>query len=272
MNQQHFEAFMADQIAAMEASGADPEVWVEHHSTTFRAAWEHNHALEECAPANVLTLHPDPLVRAGIAASLRQHGGFEVFEEGPDRVNWGGGRFDVVIADHRQAMELTGAARGKAGSLANARILVLASDDREADIRRALEAGIHGYLFLGGPLSEFIEAVTALSRGLRYLGRPVAQRMVDSMTRVSLTSREMDVLQLVVAGESNKIIARRLRIEVGTVKTHMNGILGKLNATSRTQAAAIAITQGMVEERMPTIPTGVFSLRVPRVERVAQLA
>jgi len=227
---------------------------------------------EEYSSANVLTLHPDPLVRAGIVASLRQHGGFEVFEEGPDRVNRDGSRVDVVIADHGQAMRLAGAAqRGISGSLANARILVLASDDRTAEIRRALEAGVHGYLLLGGPLSEFIEAVAALARGVRYLGRSVAQRMADSLPRALLTSREIDVLQLVVAGESNKAIARRLRIEVGTVKTHMNGILGKLNATSRTQAAAIAVTQGIVEERIP-IPAGVFSSHVPRIEPVAQLA
>jgi DNA-binding NarL/FixJ family response regulator len=228
--------------------------------------------LEEYPSANVLTLHPDPLVRAGIVASLRQCGGFEVFEEGADRVNRDCSRVDVVIADHGQAMRLAGAAqRGIPESLANAKILVLSSDDRTAEIRRALEAGVHGYLLFGGPLSEFIEAVAALARGVRYLGRSVAQRMADSMTRVSLTSREIDVLQLVVAGESNKAIARRLCIEVGTVKTHMNGILGKLNATSRTQAAAIAVTQGIVEERIP-IPARVFSSHVPRIEPVAQLA
>ena len=272
MDQQQFEAFMAAQIVAMETSGVEPAVWIERHSNTFRAAWEHSHAAEACAPANVLTLHPDPLVRAGIAASLRQHGGFEVFGEGPDRVNRDGSRIDVVIADYHQAMRLAGAsARGTPGSLADANILVLTSNDRETDIRRALEAGIHGYLLLGGPLGEFIEAVTALARGSRYLGPSVARRVADSLTRVSLTSREIDVLQLVVAGESNKAIARRLRIEVGTVKSHMKGILGKLNASSRTQAAAIAITQGIVEERMP-IPTRVFSPRVPRVEPVAQPA
>ena len=271
MDQQQFEAFMAAQIVAMETSGVEPAVWIERHSNTFRAAWEDSHTAEECAPANVLTLHPDPLVRAGIAASLRRHGGFEVFEEGPDRANEHGGRFDVVIADYAQAMRLAVAAwRRSDGSRGTARILVLATEDRETEIRRALEAGIHGYLLLGGPLGEFIEAVTALARGSRYLGPSVAGRMADSLTRVSLTSREIDVLQLVVAGESNKAIARRLRIEVGTVKSHMKGILGKLNASSRTQAAAIAITQGIVQERMP-VPAAIAS-RVRRAEPVTQLA
>jgi DNA-binding NarL/FixJ family response regulator len=219
----------------------------------------------------VLTIHPDPLVRAGIVASLRHHGGFEVLEEGSDRENWNGPQVDVVIVDYLQAMRLTAAPQGTPGSLARARILVLTSDDREVDIRRAVEAGIHGYLLLGGPLSEFIEAVTALAHGLRYLNRSVAQRMADSLTRTSLTSREIDVLQLVVVGESNKAIARQLSIEVGTVKTHMNGILGKLKASSRTQAAAIAVTQGIVDERMP-VPTAAFMPHVPRVGSVRQLA
>jgi DNA-binding NarL/FixJ family response regulator len=217
--------------------------------------------LETHSPTSVLTLHPSPLVRAGIAACLRRHGGFEVFDDRPDRVDRDNNPIDVVIADFDEAMRLAAAAsHGTAGSLAGAKILVLSQDDCEADIRTALDAGIHGYLLLGGPLDEFIEAVTALARDLRYLGRSVAQRMADSLIRTSLTSREIDVLQLVVTGESNKAIARRLRVEVGTVKTHMNGILGKLNATSRTQAAAIAVTKGIVKERMP-IPALAFAPR-----------
>src|SRR5262245_13572339 len=99
------------------------------------------------SPVNVLTLHPDPLVQAGIVASLRQHGGFEVFDEGLDRVNRNGTRIDVVIADYHDAMRLPGtASQGADGALADARVLVLTSDDREANVRRAIEAGIHGYL------------------------------------------------------------------------------------------------------------------------------
>lgn len=227
---------------------------------------------EERSPVNVLTLHSNPLVHAGIVASLRQHGGFEVFDEGPDPANRSGIRMDVVVADYHDAMRLAGAAsEGTVGPLANARILVLTSDDRDMSVRRAIEAGIHGYLLLGGPLSEFIEAVTRLARGSRFLGRSVAQRIADSLVRASLTTREIDVLQLVVAGEPNKAIARRLRIEVGTVKTHMNGILGKLHATSRTQAAAIAVTQGIVQERMLT-PSVAFASRAPRVRRALPLA
>ena len=113
--------------------------------------------------------------------------------------------------------------------------------------------------------------MTALANGGRYLSRGVAQRMVDSLTDESLTSREIQVLQLVVAGESNNAIARWLQIGVGTVKSHMNAIMTKLDARSRTQAAAIAVTRGLVGERMPISP-GSFSLRAPRVEPMMQLA
>lgn len=222
--------------------------------------------------SNILTLHSDPLVRAGIVTSLRQHGAFEVFEQDAGSANSEGLSIAVVIAEYHQAMELADAAvRAANRSLATARILVLTSSDRESDIRRAIEAGIDGYLLLGGPLSELIEGVATLANGGRYLGRSVAQRMADSLTRTSLTSREIEVLGLVVAGECNKAIARCLHIEVGTVKSHMNAILGKLSATSRTQAAAIAVTRGLVEERMP-IPRAPFSRPPPRVESMAQLA
>lgn len=191
---------------------------------------------------NVLPLHHDPVVRAGIAASLRQHASFEVL----DGAAPGAGAMAVVIADYAQALQWIGTAATEGGSQA---ILVVTSNDREADIRRALEAGIHGYVLLGGPLSELFEAVTALAQGARYLGRSVAQRMADSLTRASLTARETDVLQRVAAGESNKVIARHLRIEVGTVKTHLNAIMTKLDATSRTHATAIALARGLVQPR-----------------------
>ncbi|WP_330832822.1 response regulator transcription factor [Piscinibacter sp.] len=223
-------------------------------------------------PSRILTLHPDPLVNAGIVSSLRQHAAFDVFAEDPDAVGLDERPIAVVIGDYQQAMRIAApAARAARRSLATARVLVLTSNDRETDIRRAIEAGVHGYLLLGGPLSELVEAVTALAHGGRYLGRSVAQRMADSLSRTSLTSREVEVLELVAAGECNKAIARRLHIEVGTVKSHMNAILGKLDATSRTQAAAIAVTRGLVEERM-RIPANAFSPRVSRAEPMTQAA
>ena len=258
MNQQLLDAFIAGQIVEGNEVDVDAEERIEPRAAAFSVTREDGIRLERNASANVLALHPEPLVRVGIAAALRRHGGFNVFEEKLDPERWNGSGLDVVVADYHQAMRLADAAKQDGdGSHAPAKILVLTSNNRPADIRRALDAGVHGYVLLGGPLSELIEAVTAGARGSRYLGRSVAQCMVESSDSAALTSREVDVLRLVAEGEPNKSIARRLQIEVVTVKSHLRGILGKLNATSRTHAAAIAFTRGIVAESPPIpIPAG----------------
>jgi DNA-binding NarL/FixJ family response regulator len=199
----------------------------------------------------ILVMHQDPLLCAGLVAALRQYAQFDVHFDGVDRVVDTPTSIDVVIVDYPSAMRLADPGERAACGLAQARVLVLTANDREADIRRAVEAGIHGYLLVGGPVSELVEGVTAVAGGVRYLGRAAAQRMADSLTHTALTSREMDVLQFVVIGESNKAIARRLSIEVGTVKAHMRAIMAKLGAASRTQAAGIAAARGLVDERSP---------------------
>jgi DNA-binding NarL/FixJ family response regulator len=222
---------------------------------------------------NILVMHDDPLLCAGLVTALRQDAALEIHVDSADTASPDGPPIDVVIADYSHAMRLADPAfRAAHPPLAAARILALTSNDREADIRRAIEAGIHGYLLLGGSLGELIEGVTTVARGVRYLGRSVAQRMADSLTRVSLTSREIEVLQLVVTGESNKAIARELRIEVGTVKAHMTAILTKLGARSRTQAAGIAATRGLVEERVLARPAAPPAPRAVLVASQTQLA
>ena len=165
--------------------------------------------------STILVMHPDPLLRAGLVAALRQHAAFETFVDGVDDAISDRPRIDVVITDYDNAMRLAASVHPAHDTLAAARILVLTTNDREADIRRAIEAGIHGYILLGGPLDELIEGATTVANGLRYVSRSVAQRMADSLTHTSLTSREIEVLSLVAAGESNKAIARELRIEAG---------------------------------------------------------
>lgn len=205
--------------------------------------------------SNLLVMHPDPILCAGLVAALRQHAAFEVFVHGVDHLGADGPAIDVVIADYANAMQLAQAmARKSQGAPAGARILVLTPNDREADIRRALEAGVYGYLLVGGALDELVDAITAVARGTRYMSLSVAQRMADSLTRVALTSREIEVLRLVASGEPNKAIARQLRIELGTVKSHVGAIMTKLGASSRTHAARIAASRGLVQDQAGAEP------------------
>ena len=199
----------------------------------------------------VLVMHHDPLLRVGIAMALRQHDAFDVFEGSPGDVESHQPRIDVVVADYGQAIALASPANcaNRAPSAAP-KVLALTWNDKEADVRRAIEAGVHGYLLMGGEFRDLVEGVPAVAGGMRYLCRSVAQRMADSLTRIALTSREIEVLRLVVTGEPNKVIARHLKIEIGTVKSHMSAIMSKLGATSRTHAAGIAVNRGLVDSTL----------------------
>jgi DNA-binding NarL/FixJ family response regulator len=197
--------------------------------------------------SGVLVVHEDPLLCAGLVAALRQHAHFDVYLDGVDALPRGPTSIDVVIADYHHGLRLADAEERAALGIREARVLVLTANDREVDVRRAVEAGVYGYLLAGGPLSELIDAVTTVANGVRHLSAAVAQRIAESLTRASLTSREMDVLKFVVVGVPNKVIARELRIEVGTVKSHMRGIMAKLGAASRTEAAGIATARGLVD-------------------------
>lgn len=198
---------------------------------------------------NVLVMHGDPILSAGLVAALRQDPRFEVLVHGSDPVGLEGLQVDVVVTDYHNAIRLTDAAAREAqGFQGEARMLALTANDREADIRRAIEAGVHGYVLIGALLSELVDGVVAVGNGLRYMSIAVARRMADSLTRAPLTSRETEVLRLVASGQPNKAIARQLRIELGTVKSHMSAIMAKLGASSRTHAARIAASRGLVEE------------------------
>jgi DNA-binding CsgD family transcriptional regulator len=79
-----------------------------------------------------------------------------------------------------------------------------------------------------------------------------SKRMADSLSHEALTERESDVLELLCDGLSNKLIARRLNLAVGTVKAHLRGILAKLEARSRTHAVLVAVERGLVRKDIGT--------------------
>jgi DNA-binding NarL/FixJ family response regulator len=204
---------------------------------------------------NVLVRHPDPIVRAGLIAALHQHAGPDISVHDIDSQSPMGPPIDVVIADYDNAIRLADPDSRKADRrLAAARILALTANDREGDIRRAIQAGVHGYLLLGGTLDELIEGVRKVGSGARCLCPIVAERIAESLAGETLTLRENEVLRLVAAGQPNKAIARQLAIELGTVKSHVRAIMTKLGAISRTQAASIAVSRGLVAEARPAQP------------------
>jgi DNA-binding NarL/FixJ family response regulator len=223
-----------------------------------------NHSLSR--RMKILVMHPEPLVCAGLAAALQSS--FEIFVHDTEGLPPDAPSIDVIIADYGYAMQLVDAdVRRRCGALANARILALTGNDREADVRRAIEAGIHGYLLQGCSLEELAAGANAVARGVRYLCATVARRMADSVASVTLTLRENEVMRLVATGHSNKAIARQLDIGLCTVKSHVSAIMTKLGAKSRTQATSIAVTRGLVDERGPSpCPPWTLASRTPLLE------
>jgi two-component system NarL family response regulator len=131
---------------------------------------------------------------------------------------------------------------------AQPRVLIVTQLEREWEVRTAMMAGVHGYLLQNSDTEQLLIAVRTLSRSMRYLSAELSRCVADSFTRIGLTSRETDVLQLLAQGQCNKSIARELGIGVGTVKTHVKGLFDKLGATARTHAVVLATRRGLVGE------------------------
>lgn len=128
------------------------------------------------------------------------------------------------------------------------KVLVVTNYDTDADILGAIEAGAVGYLLKDAPPSELIAAVRSAADGDSALSPTVADRLMTRVRtpRTSLTPRELEVLQLVAAGSSNRQIGQDLMLSEATVKSHLVHIYDKLGVRSRTSAVAAAREQGVL--------------------------
>jgi DNA-binding NarL/FixJ family response regulator len=199
----------------------------------------------------VLIAHEDPVVAAGLVATLARCAEFQICtggarERGPVLAPQ---LLDIVVTDYRRGCGLALARRQRASLGRVPKVVIVTPRDREWEVRSAVEAGVHGYLLMRCELDELIHAVRAVAHGSRYVCGSVAQRIAHSLSYERLTSRESEVLELIADGCCNKTIAARLAISVGTVKAHVKAILEKLNAASRTHAAAVAAQRGLLGAR-----------------------
>lgn len=128
----------------------------------------------------------------------------------------------------------------------SSRIIVLTTYDGDEDIYRALQAGARAYLLKDLPGDELVEAIRAVHSGKTRIPPQVASRLAERLPRSELTAREIEVLELIVKGKANKEIGAALSITEGTVKVHVNNILGKLGVSDRTQAATTALQRGII--------------------------
>jgi two-component system NarL family response regulator len=127
------------------------------------------------------------------------------------------------------------------------RILVLTNYQLDEDIFNAVEAGALGYLLKSSSQEEVIEAIKAVHQGKRRIPAALAMRLTEHMGRSTVSSREQEVLELVVDGLTNKEIAGALGISDITARNHVVSLLSKLDAKDRTEAATTALRRGLVK-------------------------
>jgi DNA-binding NarL/FixJ family response regulator len=127
-----------------------------------------------------------------------------------------------------------------------AKIIVLTTYAGDVLAQRALKAGAQAYVLKGLIRGEILDTIRDVHQGLKRIEPNVAEDLAKHQADTSLTPREIQVLTLVAAGNSNKLIASKLQINEETAKTHMKSILAKLDANDRTHAVILGLRRGVI--------------------------
>jgi len=199
----------------------------------------------------VLVVDDHPVFRDGLKAVLHTAEDILVVAEAQDGrlgiAAFKEHRPDVVLMDLRMPrMDGSDAIAAILRVDPAARVVVLTTFDGDEHIHRALALGAKGYLLKDATRDEILAAVRAVHVGGRFIPTEVATRLAERPIGRDLTEREIQVLEGIASGLSNKQIGDDLGIAEATVKSHVNGILAKLEAKDRTDAAMIALKRGLV--------------------------
>ncbi len=204
-------------------------------ATTIRVLIADDHAIFRQGLATIINRDPDMNV---IAQAENGEQAIALFEEHQP---------DVTLMDLRMpGVEGVAAISAICAIAKSARIIVLTTYDSDEDIYRGLQAGAKGYLLKETEPDELLNAIRTVHRSQKYIPPDVGAKLVQRLSNPELSERELDVLRLLAQGMSNADIAAALSIGEGTVKSHVNRILNKLDVSDRTQAVIVAVKRGIV--------------------------
>jgi DNA-binding NarL/FixJ family response regulator len=206
------------------------------------------------APIRLLIADDHPVVRDGLSGMLTADPGFEVLGEaadGAEAVRLAQAlQPDVILMDLRMPeMDGVSAIAELARRGVASRVLVLTTYDTDSHVLSAIEAGATGYLLKDAPRAELLRAVRAAARGEAVLSPSVATRLIGRVRSPEtgpLSQRELEVLELVAGGSTNREAAARLFVSQATVKTHLLHIYAKLGVSDRAAAVAEAFNRGLL--------------------------
>jgi len=203
-------------------------------------------------PVRIMVVDDHPLLREGVAALIATEPDLQLVAmaaDGREAIKqFRATRPDVTLMD-LQMPNMSGidAVISIRNEWPEARIIVLTTYAGDALAMRALKAGAQAYVLKGMVRKELLETIRAVSEGQRRVQPDVAMQIASHTADAALSARELEVLELIAAGHSNKAIGSRLSINEETVKGHVKNILAKLGARDRTHAATMAFRRGILQ-------------------------
>ena len=200
----------------------------------------------------ILIADDHSVVREGLVSLVKRKSDMVVVAEasnGREAVQlWKEHRPDVTLLDLRMPeLDGVGAIKEIRELDENAHIVVLTTYDGDEDIYRAIKSGAKAYLLKDTARDALVETVRRVHAGETYLPPQLAAKLAERVSGEALSPREIDVLQRMAVGKSNKEIGTELFISEGTVKTHIKSIFNKLDVVSRTEAVATANRRGLIQ-------------------------
>ena len=204
----------------------------------------------------ILTVDDHPLLRKGIASLVNAEPDLKLIAEasnGKEAIDaFRAHQPDVTLMDLQMpSVDGIDAINAIRREFPDARIIVLTTYSGDTQVLRALKAGARGYILKGHVHRELLDAIRAVHAGQKRIPPEIAAQLADHAADDTLTQREIDVLQLIAAGNSNKLIADQLSIGEATVKSHVTNILSKLGANDRAHAVTIGLKRGIIELDLP---------------------
>src|SRR6202171_2588692 len=204
------------------------------------------------SPIRILTVDDHAILRQGIAALVNGESDMNLVAEASDGreaiEKFRSLRPDITLMDLQMpALNGIEAIIGIRSEFPHARVIVLTTYAGDVQVLRALKAGARGYILKAHVRRELLDTIRAVHAGQKRIPPEVATDLAEHAADEDLTSREIDVLRLIAAGNANKEIGGQLFITEETVKSHVTNILSKLGANDRTHAVTIGLKRGIIE-------------------------